>query len=87
MEEVKFDSTGITTLDWQSYPVIRFPMIPEIDIVLINRPEMPALGGGEPSSAPIAAAIANAIYDAVGARLREAPFTPTRVLAGMQKKA
>ena len=87
MEEVKFDSSGITTLDWQSYPIIRFPDIPEIDIVLINRPEMPALGGGEPSSAPIAAAIANAIFDAVGVRLREAPFTPARVLAAMQKKA
>ena len=85
MEEVKFDSTGIKTLDWNSYPVIRFPAVPEIEIVLINRPEMPALGGGEPSSAPIAAAIANAIFDAVGARLREAPFTPERVLAGMKK--
>jgi nicotinate dehydrogenase subunit B len=87
MEEVKFDSSGITTLDWQSYPVIRFPDVPNIEIVLINRPEMPALGGGEPSSAPIAAAIANAIFDAVGARLREAPFTPARVLAAMQNKA
>jgi CO/xanthine dehydrogenase Mo-binding subunit len=85
MEEVKFDATGITTLDWQSYPVIRFPAIPIVDIVLINRPEMPALGGGEPSSAPIAAAIANAIFDAVGVRLREAPFTPARVLAGLKK--
>ena len=86
MEEVKFDSSGITTLDWKSYPIIRFPDVPEIDIVLINRPEMPALGGGEPSSAPIAAAIANAIFDAVGVRLREAPFTPKRVLAGLQKR-
>ena len=85
MEEVKFDSTGITSLDWRTFPVIRFPDIPEIDIVLINRPEMPALGGGEPSSAPIAAAIANAIFDATGVRLREAPFTPERVLAGLKK--
>jgi nicotinate dehydrogenase subunit B len=46
---------------------------------------MPALGGGEPSSAPIAAAIANAIFDATGVRLREAPFTPERVLAGLKK--
>jgi CO/xanthine dehydrogenase Mo-binding subunit len=84
MEEVKFDSSGITTLDWKSYPVIRFPDVPTIEIVLINRPEMPALGGGEPSSAPIAAAIANAIFDAVGVRLREAPFTPARVLAGLK---
>src|SRR4029453_19160880 len=85
MEEVKFDSTGIKTLDWSTYPILRFPDVPEIEIVLINRPEMPALGGGEPSSAPIAAAIANAIFDAVGVRLREAPFTPERVLAGMKK--
>jgi CO/xanthine dehydrogenase Mo-binding subunit len=85
MEEVKFDASGIKTVDWSSYPVIRFPKVPEIEIVLINRPEMPALGGGEPSSAPIAAAIANAIFDATGVRLREAPFTPARVLAGLQK--
>ncbi|MGN6734708.1 MAG: molybdopterin cofactor-binding domain-containing protein, partial [Candidatus Binatia bacterium] len=85
MEEVKFDSSGIKSLDWSTYPVIRFPKVPEIEIVLINRPEMPALGGGEPSSAPIAAAIANAIFDATGVRLREAPFTPGRVLAGLKK--
>ena len=85
MEEVKFDASGVTTLDWVSYPVIRFPDVPAIEIVLNNRPEMPALGGGEPSSAPIAAAIANAIFDAVGVRLREAPFTPARVLAGLEK--
>jgi nicotinate dehydrogenase subunit B len=85
LEEVTFDAGGITSLDWKSYPVIRFPDVPEVEIVLINRPEMPALGGGEPSSAPIAAAIANAIFDATGARLREAPFTPARVLAGLKK--
>ena len=84
LEEVTFDASGITSLDWKSYPVIRFPDVPEIEIVLINRPEMPALGGGEPSSAPIAAAIANAIFDATGARLREAPFTPARVLAAVK---
>jgi nicotinate dehydrogenase subunit B len=85
LEEVKFDGTGIKSLDWSSYPIIRFPDVPEIEIVLINRPEMPALGGGEPSSAPIGAAIANAIFDATGVRLREAPFTPERVLGGMKK--
>ena len=85
LEEVKFDSTGIKSLDWSSYPIIRFPDIPEIEIVMINRPEMPALGGGEPSTGPVAAAIANAIFDATGVRLREAPFTPERVLAGLNK--
>ncbi len=86
LEEVKFDATGIKTLDWTSYPIIKFPDIPEVEVVLINRPEMPALGGGEPSSAPVGAAIANAIFDATGVRLREAPFTPQRILAGLQQK-
>jgi CO/xanthine dehydrogenase Mo-binding subunit len=85
LEEVKFDSTGIKSLDWGSYPIIRFPDIPEVEIVLISRPEMPALGGGEPSTGPVAAAIANAIFDATGVRLREAPFTPERVLTGLKK--
>jgi len=85
LEEVKFDSTGIKSLDWSSYPILRFSDIPEIDIVLINRPEMPALGGGEPSTGPVAAAIGNAIFDAVGVRLREAPFTPERVVTGLKK--
>jgi CO/xanthine dehydrogenase Mo-binding subunit len=53
-------------------------------MVLINRPDTPALGGGEPSIVPVAAAIGNAIFDAVGVRLREVPFTPERVLAGLK---
>ncbi len=84
LEEVHFDSTGQTNLDWNSYPVIRFEQVPEVDIVLINRPEMPALGGGEPSIVPITAAIANAIFDATGARVRQVPFTPQRVLAALK---
>jgi nicotinate dehydrogenase subunit B len=84
MEEVKFDSSGIKNLDWASYPILRYEKIPQIDIYLIDRPEMPALGGGEPSIGPVPAAIANAIFDATGARLREAPFTPERVLRAMR---
>ena len=84
-EEVTFDGKGVTSLDWKTYPILRFADVPEVEIVLINRPEMPALGAGEPSIIPVAAAIANAIFDAVGARLREVPFTPKRVLAGLQK--
>ena len=83
MEEVKFDSTGVKSLDWSSYPVIRFKDVPEVDIVLINRPEKPALGAGEPSIVPVPGAIANAIFDAVGVRLREVPFTPQRVLRAL----
>ena len=83
-EEVTFDARGVTSLDWTSYPILKFTDVPEIQIVLINRPEMPSLGAGEPSIIPVPAAIANAIFDATGARLREAPFTPQRVLAAMK---
>jgi nicotinate dehydrogenase subunit B len=84
LEEVLFDGSGIKNLDWASYPILRYEKIPQIEITLIDRPEMPALGGGEPSIGPVPAAIANAIFDATGARLREAPFTPQRVLAAMR---
>ena len=84
LEEVKFDSTGQKNLDWDSYPVIRFGQIPEVEIVLIDRPEMQPLGGGEPSIVPVTAAIANAIFDATGARLRQVPFTPQRVLGALK---
>ena len=86
-EEVTFDSDGaVTSLDWGTYPILRFPDLPELEVVLINRPEVPPLGAGEGATIPPAAAIANAIFDAVGIRLREGPFTPNRVLAGLQKK-
>jgi CO/xanthine dehydrogenase Mo-binding subunit len=84
LEEVQFDSTGQKNLDWDSYPVIRFEQVPDVDIVLINRPEMQPLGGGEPSIVPVTAAIANAIFDATGARMRRVPFTPQRVLGAMK---
>jgi nicotinate dehydrogenase subunit B len=84
LEEVKFDSTGQKNLDWDSYPVIRFQQIPDVEIVLTNRPEMQPLGGGEPSIVPVTAAIANAIFDATGARMRQVPFTPQRVLSAMK---
>jgi nicotinate dehydrogenase subunit B len=84
LEEVQFDATGQKNLDWDSYPVIRFEQVPEVEIVLINRPDMQPLGGGEPSIVPVTAAIANAIYDATGARLRRVPFTPERVLEAMK---
>ena len=86
-EEVTFDANGgVTSLDWATYPILRFPDLPQLEVVLINRPDMQPLGAGEGATIPPAAAIANAIYDAVGARLREGPFTAKRVLAAMQKK-
>ncbi len=82
-EEVQFDASGIRSLDWLSYPVAHFPDVPEIDVVLLNHKDMPALGGGEPSLVPVPAAIGNAVFDATGVRFREVPLTPERVLKAL----
>ncbi len=73
-EAVNFDETGILSLDWDSYPVLRFSGMPIIETVLINRPNLPFLGAGEAAQNPTPAAIANAIFDAVGLRLRQLPL-------------
>ncbi len=83
-EEVRFDDRMVTSIDWNTYPILDMTDAPEtVDIVLIDHPEIPPTGAGEGSSRPTAAAIANAIYDATGVRLRRAPLTPERVKAGM----
>ena len=87
LEEVGFNANGVTSLDWASYPILRFTDLPELEIVLINRPEIAPLGAGEPATIPLAAAIGNAIFDATGMRVYEAPFTAKRMLAALQKKA
>ena len=82
-EEVKFDNKNVTSVDWQSYPILDMKDAPEaIDITLIDRPELPPAGAGEGTCRPTPAAIANAIFDATGVRLRQAPFTPDRLKAG-----
>ena len=78
-EEVTFDQTHVTSVDWHSYPVARWSDVPEVEVILINHPEIAPSGAGEPSSRPTAAAIANAVFDATGVRLRRAPMTPERV--------
>jgi CO/xanthine dehydrogenase Mo-binding subunit len=82
-EEVVFDEWRIKSVDWESYPILTFSEVPDVDIVLINRPNLPAVGAGEPSTTTTAAAVANAIFDATGARLRQIPFTPARVKAAI----
>jgi nicotinate dehydrogenase subunit B len=83
MEEVRFDPTGVTSLDFRSYPIATFQDVPEIRVVLIERPDDPPLGVGEAAAIPSAAAIANAIFDATGARIRQVPFTPLRIKAAL----
>ncbi|HXF04477.1 MAG TPA: molybdopterin cofactor-binding domain-containing protein [Blastocatellia bacterium] len=85
-EEVVFDQYRVTSLDWITYPVTRFPDVPQVDIVLINRPDQSPMGVGEPALNPVPAAIANAIFNATGARLRQVPFTPDRVKAALDAR-
>ena len=82
-EEVRFDAGGQTTMDWGDYPILTFSETPELEIVLINRPDEPSLGAGEPATVTVAAAIANAVFAATRARLRRVPFTPERVRAAL----
>ncbi|RYF50026.1 MAG: xanthine dehydrogenase family protein molybdopterin-binding subunit [Comamonadaceae bacterium] len=83
MEQVRFDANGVTSLEWGAYPILRFTDMPEIDVLLMPDAGNPPLGAGESASVPGPAAIANAIFDAAGIRLREAPFTPERVKAAL----
>jgi CO/xanthine dehydrogenase Mo-binding subunit len=82
-EEVRFDAGGQTTIDWEGYPLLTFSEAPEVEIALLNRPDEPTLGAGEPATVTVAAAVANAVYAATHARLRRVPFTPERVLAAL----
>ena len=82
-EEVKFDRAMVTSLDWTLYPILKFPEIPDVVVELINRPDQPAVGAGEATTSAIAPAIANAVFNATGTRLRTVPFTPERVKAAL----
>ena len=84
MEEVSFERGTVATREWGAYPIIKFPELPRIDVLMVPRPDQPPLGVGESASVPSAAAIANAIFDATGVRFREPPFTPERILAGLR---
>ncbi len=85
-EQVHFEADGISSRDWESYPIMRFESAPAIETVILNRPQLPMLGAGEAAQNPTPAAIANAIYDACGLRMRRIPFLPERVLAGLQMR-
>ncbi|HEY3452967.1 MAG TPA: molybdopterin cofactor-binding domain-containing protein [Bryobacteraceae bacterium] len=80
-EEVQFDQSRVTSVDWAGYPILRFNEAPAIEVALIDKLELPPLGAGEAASAPVAAALGNAVFDATGVRLRKVPFTREHVLA------
>jgi CO/xanthine dehydrogenase Mo-binding subunit len=83
MEEVNFDRSRVTSVDWAGYPIMRFSDVPKLDIELIDRPTERPLGAGEAAACPVGAALGNAIFDATGVRLRQVPFTPERLKAAL----
>ena len=82
-EEVLFDRSAVTSLHWGTYPILTFPEIPDVVVELIDRPTVTPSGAGEPAAGVVPSAISNAVFDALGVRLRSVPFTPARVMAAM----
>ncbi len=83
-EEVTFNKNNVTSIDWVTYPILRFKDHPNVTNVLVQRTDQPSLGSGEPVTCPLTGAIANAFFDATGVRLHEAPMTPGRVRATLK---
>jgi nicotinate dehydrogenase subunit B len=87
IEDLKFDRSAVTSVDWASYPILTFPQVPEVVIDLIDRPDEKPWGAGEPSAAVIPSAISNAVFDAAGIRMRSVPFSPEKVKAALSRAA
>ena len=87
MEELKYNRSAVTSLDWNTYPILRFPQIPELVYDLIDRPNEQPWGAGEPAAAVVPSAISNGVFDAIGVRLRSVPFTADKVKAAMKGAA
>jgi nicotinate dehydrogenase subunit B len=85
-EKVDFSRTEVESVEWGGYPILTFPEVPEIDVLMLPRPDAEPRGAGESASVPSAAAIVNAVYDATGIRFRELPLTPDRVLEALEGK-
>ncbi|MEB2777050.1 molybdopterin cofactor-binding domain-containing protein [Algoriphagus sp. D3-2-R+10] len=79
MEEVNYDQNGITSVDWATYPIFRMVDVPELEVHIIDRPETKPMGAGEAAMGPVAAAIANAVFDATGSRIRNLPIKPEKI--------
>ncbi|WGS19473.1 MULTISPECIES: molybdopterin cofactor-binding domain-containing protein [unclassified Bradyrhizobium] len=86
-EELLFDRSAVTSLHWATYPILTFPEVPDVIIELVDRPTAKPSGAGEPAAAVVPAAVSNAVFDALGVRLRSVPFTPAKVLAAIESSA
>jgi nicotinate dehydrogenase subunit B len=83
-ERVRFDRQHITSKTWTDYPILRFSEVPEVEVELIQRPELDPVGAGEAAHGPVTAAIANAVFDGLGVRVRDLPITRDRIIAAME---
>ncbi|MEZ2146416.1 molybdopterin cofactor-binding domain-containing protein [Bradyrhizobium sp. DN5] len=83
-ERVRFDRTRITSTSWTDYPILRFSEVPAVDVEIIQRPEIEPVGAGEAAHGPVTAAIANAVYDCLGVRVRDLPITRDRIIAAAE---
>jgi nicotinate dehydrogenase subunit B len=83
-ERVRFDKERITSNTWTAYPILRFSEVPQVHVELIQRPDMDPLGAGEAAHGPVTAAIANAVFDALGVRVRNLPITRDSLIAAME---
>ena len=80
-EEVQFDTSRVTSVDWASYPILRVTEVPAIEVILIERRDQPLWGAGEAAAVPVAAALGNAVFDATGVRLRRGPMNRSSLIA------
>lgn len=83
-EAVRFDRTRITSDSWEAYPILRFSEVPAVEVEIISRPDEKPVGAGEAAHGPTAAAIGNAVFDALGVRVRDLPITRERIIASME---
>jgi CO/xanthine dehydrogenase Mo-binding subunit len=83
-ERVRFDSERITSNSWTEYPILRFSQVPEVTVEVLSRPNVEPVGAGEAAHGPVTAAIANAVFDALGVRVRDLPITRDRLIAAME---
>lgn len=84
MEAVRFDRQRVTSDSWEAYPILRFSQVPAIEVEIVNRPDQKPLGAGEATQGPVAGAIGNALFDALGVRVRDMPLTPERIRAAIE---
>ncbi|MGY4480966.1 CO/xanthine dehydrogenase Mo-binding subunit [Bradyrhizobium sp. LM3.2] len=83
-ERVRFDRMRITSTSWTDYPILTFSEVPAVDVEIIQRPEIEPVGAGEAAHGPATAAIANAVYDCLGVRVRDLPITRAKIIAAMK---